>query len=298
MTNQLGQYRKALLVGTVRNAANFVVEDVSRILNSLEKLMPSMAFIVESDSKDNTVEVLAELQNRDHRVRALSLGVTELEYPERIARLRYCRNFYINELRTNPIYSDCDLIIIADLDGINTKINSRYFEIALGSEMEWDALSANQSARYYDILALRHPLWSPNNWLMEADWLNPFLGKRRTTKHSMIDRMIRIPQHLDPILVDSAFGGLAIYRRWVIETCDYSEDTPQAATENEHVTLHRKMKEFGGKIYIHPALINAHFTVHSLDALLVIRLLKIVSKIWPVRVLLPILRKITVAVAK
>ena len=298
MTNQSEQYKKALLVGTVRNAASFVVGDVSRILDSLEKLMPAMAFIVESDSTDDTVAVLKELQNRDQRVSALSLGVTELEHPERIARLRYCRNFYINEVRTNPIYSDCDLIIIADLDGINTKINSRYFEVALSAEIEWDALSANQSAKYYDILALRHPLWSPNNWLMEENWLSPFIGKRRATNHSMIDRMIKSPQHLDPILVDSAFGGLAIYRRWVIEACDYSEDSPQTVVENEHVTFHRKMKELGGKIYIHPALINAHFTVHSLDALLAIRLLKIFSKVWPIRLLLPILRKITIAAAR
>ena len=96
---------------------------------------------------------------------------------------------------------------------------------ALEENLEWDVFTANQSARYYDLLALRHPLWSPNNWLIESAWFSQFLGKSKAQRHSMTDRMIKIPVNLPPIPVDSAFGGLAIYRKWVFSKSDYSSDS-------------------------------------------------------------------------
>ncbi|MBI3429126.1 MAG: hypothetical protein HY050_03525 [Actinobacteria bacterium] len=291
-------FRRGLVVGTVRNASNNVTADLLRIVDSLDAIVPTSGFVVESDSDDTTVRLLSELASKDSRIRFVSLGQVSPQIPDRIARLRHCRNAYVREIRENPEYKDCDLVIVADLDGINTKISTQYLERALSSEVQWDAMAANQSARYYDILALRHPLWSPNNWLMEAEWLRPFLGEKVASRHSLADRMIRIPSDLPPILVDSAFGGLCVYRRWIFDECDYSEDIPEAADEIDHVTLHRKARLAGGKIYIHPGLINSNWTAHSLNGSPFIRISKSFAHTLPFRFLLPILRKISLFAAK
>jgi hypothetical protein len=264
----------------------------------LEKILPTDAFVVESDSIDNTVGKLAELTAEDSRIRFASLGNIETTIPDRIERIRFCRNEYVNEIRNNPLYSDVDLIIAADLDGINTKVNSDVFKLALELDLSWDVLAANQSARYYDIFALRHPLWSPNDWVSHAEWLEPYLGKKIAKKHAMTDRMIHIPANLPPIPVDSAFGGLCLYRRWVFDQFDYLEEVAEPINENEHVTLHRKVRDVGGKIYIHPGLVNSKWTTHSLGARPLIRILNSYAQIFPVNFLLLFLRKVLLLFAK
>jgi hypothetical protein len=290
------EFRRALLVGTVRNASKFVGPDITRILNSFNALIPTVAFIVESDSEDDTIRELEELCSSDERVRFVCLGELRTSIPDRLDRLKYCRNIYVEEIRNNVEYSDCDLIVVADLDGINTAISEKEVRIVAATSVEWDVLAANQSGPYYDILALRHPLWSPNNFILEMEWLTPFLGRRRAWQHALGDRMIRIDPSLAPMPVDSAFGGLCIYKRWIFEKFDYTEDIPEAATETDHVTLNRKAKTAGAQVYIHPGLINTRWTTHSLDTVGWIRWIKFLVHLYPFRIFLPILRKITVSV--
>jgi hypothetical protein len=291
MGTQANNFKNALVVGTVRDASANMVSDLLRIVNALEEILPTKAYLVESDSSDDTVAKLAELAMRDTRIRYSSLGVLSNKIPDRIERIRFCRNQYVNEIRNNPLYKDIDLIIAADLDGINTKVNSSVLKLALDLELPWDALAANQRAHYYDIFALRHPLWSPNDWASEADWLEPFLGKETAKRHSMSDRMIHIPATLPPIPVESAFGGLCVYRRWVFDQFDYLGESAVPLNENEHVTIHRKVRAAGGQIYIHPGLVNANWTTHSLGARPSIKILNSIAQVFPFNLLLPILRR-------
>ena len=290
-------FHRALVVGTARNASKHIEDDLLRVVNSLNEILPTIGFVVESDSEDDTIAVLEKLSNIDSRIRYTTLGKLSTNFPNRILRLRHCRNAYIYEIRNNPEYKNCDLIVVADLDGINTKINSSSFEVALNSSFDWDVLTANQMARYYDILALRHPLWSPSNWLLEEQWYANFVGKRKAKVHSMSDRMIRIPKETPPFEVQSAFGGLALYKRWVFENTDYSEDCIEAQDEIDHVTLHRKVRAAGGKIFIHPSLINSNWTNHSLNGSRFIRSFKWIFHIFPLNLMLPFLRKISISVA-
>ena len=291
-------FQRAIVVGTVRNASKNIINDLLRITDALSEIMPTSAFVVESDSNDNTLGLLEDLSKRDSRIRVVSLGKVEPTIPDRISRLRHCRNAYVKELRVNPIYRDCDLVIVADLDGINTTISKDEFKLALDSPLKWDVLAANQTGRYYDILALRHPFWSPNNCILESQWLSDFVGVRTAWKHSVGDRMLRIPRDLEPISVESAFGGLCIYRRWIFEKFDYSEDIPESSEEIDHVTLHRKAREAGAKIFIHPGLVNSKWTVHSLNGVPFIRNAKWLAHKSPFNLLLPVLRPITTFLTK
>jgi len=259
----VSHFRKALVVGTVRNAQKNVIPDIQRIMSALEGIYPTLGFVVESDSSDETLEKLSKYAEKEERFSFISLGNLEPDLPDRIERLRYCRNEYVKAIRSDARYRDCDLIVVADLDGINTKIKASTFMTALQTDISWDILTANQTAPYYDILALRHPIWSPNSWLLEYNWLKPVIGKHQALRHALSDRMIRIPTSTPPIEVDSAFGGLGLYRRWIFEEFDYSRDIPESNFEIDHVTIHRKAKNSGARIFIHPELVNASWTSHS-----------------------------------
>ena len=287
--------KKALIVGTVRNAEKNVGQDVKRILSAIENCVTAQVFIVESDSNDGTVKSLESLASDDSRVEFVSLGAVAPVIPDRIERLRHCRNRYIEEIRKNPKYQDCDIIVIADLDGINTKVTANSFNSAFSVELSWDALAANQTRRYYDILALRHPAWSPNNWINEFEWMKTFIGKNRALKHSMADRMIRIPKNSPPIKVDSAFGGLCIYKRWVLEKCDYSDGW---LDEIDHVTLNRRAIEQGANIYIIPGFINSAWTNHSLNSLAAMRFVKKVIALLPLKRVNPLFHALFNSLAK
>ncbi len=289
------EFHKALVVGTVRDASSNVRDDLLRVIDSLDAILPTSGFVVESDSNDTTLAILEQLARDDSRVRYVSLGNVSTMIPDRIQRLRHCRNAYVDEIRNNPIYKDCDLIVVADLDGINTEINTNNFNVALNSKVKWDVLAANQRARYYDILALRHPLWSPNNWITEMEWLTPFLGSKKAKEHSMVNRMIQVPTEFPPIEVHSAFGGLALLRRWTLERCDYSEDAIGLNDEIDHVTLNRKIRQEGGHIYIHPGFVNSNWTAHSINASKLITYIKSISHFPPILIFLPLLRKLSKA---
>lgn len=296
--SELKDFRQALVVGTARNSSQHISRDLLRIVSALDQIVPTSAFVVESDSSDATSNVLKSMAENDSRIRFASLGNIEPEISDRIARIRYCRNFYVKEIRNNPLYKNCDLIIVADLDGINTSISDMNFRKALTSDFEWDVLAANQSTRYYDILALRHPYWSPNNCLLEAEWLTPFMGKDMAWQHAVGDRMLRIPHNASPIAVDSAFGGLCIYKRWIFENFDYTEEVSNTTGECEHVTLHYKAKNSGAKIFIHPGLINAKWTEHSLSGSKRVRRVNRIANLFPINIFLPVFRLVTKLVVR
>jgi hypothetical protein len=275
-----------------------VRNDLERLLTGLSEILPTRAFVVESDSDDDTVVKLTQMSTEDSRVRFVTLGNLSSSMPDRVERLRYCRNIYVNEIRQNAEYENCDLIVVADLDGINTLISGRAFKSVLSSDFIWDALAANQSGRYYDIFALRHPYWSPNNCFSQAEWLSTFVGNKRAWKRSVADRMIKISRTAAPISVDSAFGGLCLYQSWVFQHCDYTVGRLDAPDDNEHVTFHRLLKSHGGQIFIHPGLINGNRTVHSLDGSIFVRGSKGIVHKSPLKFLLPILRRLTIFVAR
>ena len=78
--------------------------------------------------------------------------------------------------------------------------------------------------------------------------------------------MIKLPQDSDWIEVDSAFGGLAIYRREALLSGIYSGKNALGKPICEHVTLHEHIREKGFKIFINPKLINCKKTDHSIRA--------------------------------
>ena len=137
--------------------------------------------------------------------------------------------------------------------------------ISSWSRTDWDVVTANQSSRYYDIWALRHPLWSPNDCWEQHEFLKKYIKTPEVVNsYSLRSRMIKIPKDSDWIAVDSAFGGFAIYRSsLLLNDVNYEGTNDVGNIICEHVPFNRKIKELGARIFINTNLINAHYVDHS-----------------------------------
>jgi glycosyltransferase involved in cell wall biosynthesis len=283
--------KRAVLVGTISNAAGNLRSDLSRVINAMSTLDLMQIFLVESDSKDATLSILEELRQEVENFTFVSLGDLRLEIPDRIHRIRYCRNVYVQEIRNILKTSDLDFVVVADLDGMNSRISSAAVQSSFNRD-DWGAVLANQRGGYYDVLALRHPTWCPQDVLVDLrneqslidktslPWKSLIRRTRRRVaydharKKAIYSKMIKIKHNEDWIEVNSGFGGLGIYKAKVFKSFDYSLLDGDLDFESEHVALSKRMIGDGQKIFINPRMINNNFNTYNLNRFLLVRQLR------------------------
>jgi hypothetical protein len=255
--------KNVLVTGTARNCAKYIKSNISKLQSSLKVFNQVHWLIIESDSKDNTVSELNGLTSDIANFRFISLGMLSKEYPLRTERIAFCRNIYIKELRENPLYKEIDFIVITDLDCVNPLISQKAISSCFVRD-DWDVCTANQNGHYYDIWALRHKIWCPNDCWQQVDFFKLYgLNSNKAKFSGVYSKMLIIPQDTPWIEVDSAFGGLAIYHRRTLEKAQYIGITEEGTKICEHVTLHQQIKDQGFNIFINPALINEGHNEHA-----------------------------------
>ena len=255
-----------LIVGLARNCANSLRINVPAFEKAFADAQNIAWFIVESDSEDRTIEVLCDLEKERSNFSHVSLGSLRHRYPKRTERLAFCRNQYLDFIANDSSCRDVHYIVVADLDNVDIKITATGIQ-SCWERGDWDVCCANQEGPYYDIWALRHPLWSPNDCWEQVGQLRTLgLSLFRSTFVSVYSRMVRIPLSAELIEVDSAFGGLAIYKRAVLESVRYRGISSANKEVCEHVPLHQQIKARGGTIVINPSLVNADVVEHARNA--------------------------------
>jgi len=252
-----------LVVGTARNCGKYITRDVSHLLTALKPFTNLRWLVIESDSDDDTTERLKDLESKISGFKFISLGRLREELPLRTQRLAYCRNNYIEELKHNRIYEDVKYVIVTDLDGINNSLTESAI-LSCWVRDDWAACTANQRGPYYDVWALRHYAWSPNDWLKQRQFLLQHNVKvEKAQVFAKYSRQITIPEDADWINVDSAFGGFAIYRKEAIVNGQYRGINSLGEEISEHVTLHKELISKGYRIFINPKLINSTYNYHT-----------------------------------
>lgn len=260
-----------VIVGCVRNGAKTVRRSVETLARATAGFAQVRFLVIESDSTDSTLNELQELQRASDNFAFIAMGAMTQQYPQRTERIAACRNRYLDELRSNPSYAAADYVMVADLDGVNNDLQPAAVESCWKTSLPWDVCAANQRDFYYDIWALRHPDWCPVDCHSQYSRLRPIFGHPRALAIAIHSRMVRLSPRADWIEVDSAFGGLAIYRREALLAGHYS-GVQNGQSICEHVPLHAELRAKGYRIFINPALINAHRTDHSARIRLRVRL--------------------------
>jgi len=251
-----------IIVGVVKNIEKSIHKDILNLTRAFGMFKEIHWYLVESGSSDKSRDKLTKIHSIDKNFRFEFLALNNKSRTEVIAE---ARNAYLSYLRNKPNIEDFPYVVVADFNLLNNKLTE---EAVLSSwdRDDWDVVTANQSGRYYDIWALRHDLWSPNDCWKHHAFLREYIKfPEFAITYAIRSRMLKIPKNSNWISVQSSFGGLGIYRTEVLmKENSYKGTDDQGNITCEHVPFHIELVNKGARIFINPRMINTRYTDHSL----------------------------------
>ncbi|WP_422688473.1 hypothetical protein [Candidatus Planktophila versatilis] len=261
--SMLANQDEILIVGICRDVGEEIANDIRRLKESFSDFKKVYFYIIESDSKDNTVAILTDLSKEFSNFDFVSLGKVQPQIPDRWSRIAYLRNLCIAEFLKSEKYVHCNFVVVSDLDGVNRELTPSSVK-AVFERSDWAACFANQSGHYYDIFALRHPTWSPDDcWKHEKVLRSRGVNPIRARELAVYKRQIKIRPNSNWIEVDSAFGGLGIYKREFLTNALYESRDSNDELVCEHVSFNKGVSRNGGRLFVVPAFINFKLNGHN-----------------------------------
>lgn len=257
--------KSCVVICAARNIEQTFYKDLKRISESLSRFDEVSWIVIESDSDDNSSQLLSRVAIQSSNFQFVSLGPLSQRIPIRTERLAFVRNTGLQMLRDSENLENIDFVIVADLNGTNSAISKLGVDSCF-THLDWDACFANPLGPYYDVWALRHPVWSPNDcW----EYLNFLRQHHRSPGKSLFaavhSRMIKINPDSPWIPVLSAFGGFAIYRTTSILSAEYRGLTSDGKEICEHVPLNLELSEKGKRLFINPQMVNCQYNDHNIN---------------------------------
>jgi len=247
------------LIVPARNCRNHFDSNLLHIRNVLEKLFKVVKIVViESDSVDGTQEVGENAVERKLIDHFFSLGQLSNKYPERTQRIATARNYGLDFVLSR--YAP-EFLSFADIDGVNLSLTEEGIATCF-KHQGWSGMVANQIGRYYDIWALRHPVWCGRDCWEDYRELLPILGHSNATWLAVGAKQIHIPKDTVPIAVDSAFGGFGIYHTEKCIGARWNGLSAKGTEVCEWVEFNRAVV---GKVFINPAMVNTGAPEHYID---------------------------------
>jgi hypothetical protein len=268
--------KKAVFVGCARDVAAVVPRVLSNISRMSELFTESAFIFVENDSRDATKHEIELWCRNKTNARLISLDGLSDTCPIRTIRLASVRNHYLSLIRSE--FSTYDFLFVVDCD----EVNGRTIDLAavrraiqfLEQDSSHAGVFANRDGIYYDLWALRHPELCPGDiWEEVCDYaLTHHVTDEEAYKQTLAKRIFTIPPNIPPIEVDSAFGGLGIYK--VSSTCRNERNYLGHKTKLipvsgkivevgwqccEHVSFNSGFREHGEKLFILPDFLIAQY---------------------------------------
>lgn len=249
---------RAVFAGCAYNCAPYLPE-VRANIERMGSLFETWKVVVsENSSTDGTRDILTSWD----RTEVLVLDHLGAE-PARTLRIAAARNAYLDRVRA--ALADFDLLIMLDCDDVNVEpLDIGAVKAAISFLQQDDsrgAVFANQRGIYYDMWALRHPprvpgdVWEEALVYAETHGVSDLEAFNQTVRK----RMFTLPADTPAIEVQSAFGGLGIYRLGAALAGHYCGERTSGGRRLqvcEHVSFHADLRRNGWKLFIYPALLN------------------------------------------
>jgi glycosyltransferase involved in cell wall biosynthesis len=267
---------RAVFAGCARNCAAHLPAALANIERLSALFDETFTVVVENDSTDATKAVLAQWGAGRPGYSGIHLdGLAGLE-PARTRRLEFARNACLQAVLGEPRLAACDYLVVMDLDDAAARpLDLEAVRRALQFLREREqaaAVFANQRGVYYDLWALRHAQKCPGDlWEAVFDHArNNGVDDARAFAAAFQPRVFSLPTDAPALEVDSAFGGLGIYKLpWVARNPNpylgYKLKLlrqPDGAVQVirwqccEHVHFHRGLRGLGGELFVLPWLVN------------------------------------------
>lgn len=258
---------RVLIAGLCRDAVGRVRRSLESLKLAFENECDVYFLVIESDSSDKTCEELEELERLWPRFRFVSHGDLRNRIQSRTARIAYCRNTYMSELEENALYKECDLLVVADLDGVNDELEAKSIGSCLIESDCWDACTPVQDGPYYDLYALRKKGWVETDVWNDVKRLRKMFIPRIFAEYICVYSRMRDLSFkrgcVRLIEVESAFGGIAIYKVAAIRGCRYHGLDVEGNSVCEHLSFNREFRQKGGRIVIDRMFVNCKLNEHS-----------------------------------
>lgn len=243
------QDKKIIIVGLVRNLEHILYGNITS-LTLLQRYCSNINFFLyENDSTDHTIDILKkckkEIKNFEYISDKLNLKYfshqtiesrLDLKSIERTQNLAKHRNACLSYIKDN--YSQSDFTIVMDMDfekfSLDGILNSfgwfseNFADALVGSSLEFKNLFSNTNKN----------LWNYDCWAYRGSWWDDL---QKYSNSYGYDPMLwfgfwQLPIGSQPIQVNSAFGGIGIYKTQHYISVEYE------GYDCEHVCLHKNLK--------------------------------------------------------
>ena len=237
-----------IAVGLVKNAASVVDRNVRTLHDVLERTCGDAFTIVvyENDSTDDTASRLGQLARSLPRLKVICERGVDARHPERIARIAHCRERLLAEARAIDAATPCTHYVVVDLDSrIAESIRPEQLSAAIRKldDEGLDGVFPLSSPVYYDIAALRAPPWCAGDCILDRVRDLPRYGAYGAVLMHVVAKQKPVgefpPGSLIP--VESAFGGVGVYRFEAIRDKTYLSHDYVTSPFCEHVVLHSQL---------------------------------------------------------
>ena len=254
---------KIVIASIARNIGDTFSKDYDRVLKAFSEFTIIRWIIVESNSTDNSLKLLKTYSELSTKILYVSLQPAKVIRNTRTIDLAAARNKYLELFGEIRNETEVDYLVVCDLNNLNNKLNKEVVQ-SCWVQNDWAAVLANQNGPYYDVWALRHKFWNDFDcWERYENLLKIYRKPSLALWDAVYSRMIKIPKNWNWIKVDSAFGGIGIYRTAYLDNCKYVGTNTNGEQVCEHVSFNSGIIDNGGSIYINPKFINFNLTDHS-----------------------------------
>ena len=263
--------KKIVFVGVARDVEPFIRQVLRNIEACASQFADWSIILLENDSRDGTKQLLQKWVSATNaknagRAKLIELDGIEWHHPKRTDRLAAARNLYLKEIADSGL-KDFDYLAVTDMDDANVSPialeNIRAAVDFLECHDDVAAVFPNQFPVYYDIWALRKPGWCPDDCWDEVEAEKVLIGKDAAEKKYVFDRQHFIDSTHEPIEVESAFGGIGIYKMPLTPGLSYVGLNADDTEVCEHVAFHRMLRESGKKLFILPDFLNITSLKHT-----------------------------------
>ena len=245
--------KKIIIASTIKNES----KNLKNYFKTLDKLIINykdyFIILVISDSNDNSLMLCKNyLSNKNGKIIIKNFK----KKLDRIKKLEISRNEYLYLIKKK--YFNFDFLIVMDVDNVNTNLDVNQLERSL-KKKNWNAIFPSQRFFYYDIFALRIKKILNFNFIekISEDILQnkknhniKIYFKKNLFNYFFLNKF----SNKRYISVESAFGGLAVYKINKILKFKYSSSNGK---ECEHVYFNKKINLKYGHLFIDKKLINS-----------------------------------------
>jgi len=232
-----------VIAGLAKNCHDNYKKNIEFLIDFKEAYKESLEIsilVIENDSKDDTKKIIKKFSENKF-IHDYCLDGLDKKLTNRIERITFCRNYLLEKL-TN-LYSDTENYIYIsadfDIDLFSKTPKETFFQILnkINNQNEVTAIFPNTTPYYYDIHALRKRGWNTVDSWKRYNQISKYvpIGKFFLRYVYIYRKQRKIKTKKTFIDVDSAFGGIGIYKLNKLNLSNIKYESDKSFDKCEHI---------------------------------------------------------------